>query len=343
MGAQGRYRTDAQTHAYRRGAIMGLTMAEAFVIIAFILLFLLAAWRVQTEAENAIYRELSRDDLPQILEIAQNGQFDKVLEFQSDPDAWRLIDKDELIRVLDKAQDFPEETQRDLADLVEIVDPILLREILLETQRAPDNAALNERLASMGERFERARDREAELVSNLIERLGDEVRMIGGTIAGDGSIVLPEGVAFEAGRADIKPNMRAFLDVICEPWLDVLMRSPAPISGARIEGHASSEWGDFSLDLAFLRNLQLSQERAAGVLQTCLEIVRDPAVIRWAHRYISAVGYSSGRPVLDQGIEDAERSRRVVFSVDVDDSALLKDVERDITEGLRAGEMTNSP
>ena len=65
--------------------------------------------------------------------------------------------------------------------------------------------------------------------------------------------------------------------------------------------------------------------------------MRSPDIIQWAHSYLPGVGYSSGKPIILNGIEDAERSRRVVFSVDVDDSSLLNDLQLEISAGLGNG------
>ena len=175
------------------------------------------------------------------------------------------------------------------------------------------------------------------MVADLRRTLGAEVARIGGRIEADGAIVLPDAVLFERGRARITERMRAFLEVACEPWLGVLMRSEAPVAGAQIEGHASSEWRrGASAGEAYVANLDLSQRRSQAVLRACLEVVGDPATERWARRHLVAVGYSSARPVLDAGAEDRVRSRRVVFSVALDDAALLRDVEEGVQGGLVA-------
>ena len=66
------------------------------------------------------------------------------------------------------------------------------------------------------------------------------------------------------------------------------------------------------------------------MLSACLDVVGEPATERWARRHLVAVGYSSARPVLDGDVEDRVRSRRVVFSVALDDAALLRDVEEGV-------------
>lgn len=324
--------------AYRRGAIMGLTMAEAFVLIAFILLLLLAAWKAQTDAEREVIEGLSHETLAALARVEQAGKTDKFMEFKDNPDDWRLIDKDELRRVIDKSTDFPEDMQSDLADLVEIMTPYDLARILEETRRAPENASLSSRLAGIGSEFRQAEAQRQGLVNALISELSDEVEQVGGSINGFGEIVLPEGVAFEAGSDEIRPAMYRFLGLICEPWLKVLMSSPAPVREARIEGHASSEWRGAGADQAYVNNLLLSQRRAARVLEACLGIIRNREVIDWAHQYLSAVGYSSGRPVLVDGEEDRLKSRRVVFSLEIDDSRLLESVRQQVQQGLDGGQ-----
>ena len=87
---------------------------------------------------------------------------------------------------------------------------------------------------------------------------------------------------------------------------------------------------------AYVANLDLSQRRSQAVLRACPEVAGDPATERWARRHLVAVGYSSARPVLDGDVEDRVRSRRVVFSVALDDAALLRDVEEDVQGGLAA-------
>ena len=52
--------------------------------------------------------------------------------------------------------------------------------------------------------------------------------------------------------------------------------------------------------------------------------------------HLAAVGYSSARPVLIDGAEDPAASRRVVFSVGLDDQGLLREVEGEVAAGLGA-------
>ena len=63
--------------SYRRGAIMGLTLAEAFILIAFALLLLFAFWQWEKAKENTpelqVINELPPEQKQLILALAENG------------------------------------------------------------------------------------------------------------------------------------------------------------------------------------------------------------------------------------------------------------------------------
>lgn len=141
---------------YRRGAIMGLTLAEAFILIAFALLLLFAFWQWAKEKENTeevrALNELPYEqrisilnafteatsmelkDLPEIVPVVDALQkkgigperLSTMADALSSPgaagqlkDKWRFIDQDDARRLLDSVSSLPPDVQRDLADLVE--------------------------------------------------------------------------------------------------------------------------------------------------------------------------------------------------------------------------------
>ena len=116
-----------QTRNYRRGAIMGLTLAEAFILLAFALLLLFAFWQRETEKENTpdvqAFRNLPSDQRKDVLDAVRDGSLETVIKIRNRPENpeeyWRFIDRDEVRRLLEAASRLPEDIQRDLADLVE--------------------------------------------------------------------------------------------------------------------------------------------------------------------------------------------------------------------------------
>ncbi len=123
-------------------------------------------------------------------------------------------------------------------------------------------------------------------------------------------------ILFTAGEARIKPAFRDILEDFFPRYLNVLAEFHDSIAEVRIEGHTSSEWvGAQTADEAYFRNMALSQDRTRAVLEFCLTL---PAVFErkpWAIQHITANGLSSGHPVVTDGREDKERSRRVEFRV----------------------------
>ena len=121
---------------YRRGAIMGLTMAEAFILICFALLLLFAFWQWEVEKQNTpaveAFKELTDEQRQTILVSVQDGSMDafvslkdKGMDFttpatiENPKEKWRFIDQSELLRLTDAAASLPEDIQRSLANLVE--------------------------------------------------------------------------------------------------------------------------------------------------------------------------------------------------------------------------------
>lgn len=122
--------------SYRRGAIMGLTMAEAFILIAFALLLLFAFWQWEREKEETpevqAFRDLPYVERQMLLAASQDGSIEAFMVLQESgvdfrtpagieepQEKWRFIEKDELRRLLDAASEFPPDMQRDLANMVE--------------------------------------------------------------------------------------------------------------------------------------------------------------------------------------------------------------------------------
>ena len=92
----------------------------------------------------------------------------------------------------------------------------------------------------------------------------------------------------------------------------------------RIEGHSSPEWrGAPTVHDAWVKNLNLSQRRAQSVLVYCLEHVQQTPLGDWARRKLTAVGYSSSRPVMTGEIKDWRKSRRVVLGHDFSHDKLI--------------------
>jgi outer membrane protein OmpA-like peptidoglycan-associated protein len=350
--------------AHRRGAVMGLTVAESFIVITFVLLMLLALWRAETEADAAFLETMSVSQRSAVTKLSNAGRIDAMAELaeagfdaaaaldamKGAPDgvvvvpaamldelrdAARLVDEADIAEMARLAADLPQDQRRALERLVQLDD----YRAALEKIAAQD-AAIRSRDGErtlrdrVSEQLAEAAAAQAGLVDALRGRLGDVVADIGGAIGVDGAITLPDTLVFDAGEATINADMDRSLGRICEPWIETLKAAQAEIEDIRIEGHASPEFGNLSPRLAFEANLDLSQRRASAVLLRCLDLIGDADLRDWALPRIAAIGYSSSRLVVVDGAEDWKRSRRVVFRANVSKDDVVDAIEREVGPDL---------
>ena len=396
---------------YRRGTIMGLTVAEAFMLVAFVLLMLLLFWghQVQDEVERA--SQLSPEDWalveqgaalvpPERLEDLER-QAERASQLSSED--WRLIEQgaallpeQRLAALEEQAGLVDDPARRELAETAAALEPDELRK-LTDLARDPEAvaaaAALSEgavrvpveRLAAL-EEYERLADEDAdeivealnlrraldpdgedsneelvtriedllareravdsrlaavkdrlaedaaargEFIDNLKRELAADVEKAGGKIDPSGRVVFPETVVFETGSAVVPPGFKAVLDDICPRWLAELKNSADrfDIDEIRIEGHSSPEWKSAQTKRdAWVANLGLSQRRAQSVLAHCLDHAAGTPLGEWARGKLTAVGYSSSRPVTVDGKKDPGASRRVVLGHEFNRDRLIADL-----------------
>lgn len=132
-----------QISSYRRGTIMGLTAAEAFMLISFILLLVLMLWKVVAD------EKLERADRISTLDT------DIIM------DRLRLMDNDNLRRLAEAAQRLPADTLQKLTDLVsnqDVAQQMQQYEDLLALGKTPEElrraVAQAELLAEMSRELE---------------------------------------------------------------------------------------------------------------------------------------------------------------------------------------------
>ncbi|WP_054007830.1 thermonuclease family protein [Cypionkella psychrotolerans] len=328
--------------SYKRGAIMGLTVAEAFILLSFCLLLLFAWWQIETERKSLIVAdEIGKLDAQQKAAIVaglSDGTFQaaqtlraagldvadtKALENAAQYS--RFMRDEDFQRLMKGVVKLSPETRLSLADAVEVTAEVALR-AKLATVEAGDSTV--EQIAG---RLQTAARQQGALVTLLDDRLGSVIREAGGSIDAEGTITLPQAILFDSNNDRIKDP--AFLRKLCVPWLETLRQSGMNISDLKIEGHASSEWAvDATKEQAYLNNLDLSQRRARNALALCLSEVKDPDALAWVREHLAAVGYSSARLIYGpDGTEDHDASRRVMFSVGLNQEGLIDDIRRDVT------------
>ena len=140
-------------------------------------------------------------------------------------------------------------------------------------------------------------------------------------------------VLFDQGKAELKPE---FADILADffPRYVKIITQPKyrdDILEVRIEGHTSSAWsGAANSDDAYIRNMDLSQERTRTTLGYVLGLNNVADNKDWLKTHLTANGLSSAKVVRsDNGDENAEGSRRVEFRVRTDaDSRIATILEK---------------
>lgn len=124
-------------------------------------------------------------------------------------------------------------------------------------------------------------------------------------------------VLFGNGDANLTVQFQMILSDFFPRYLNVLDQYRPIIQEIKIEGHTSSCWNQDSSDYeAYFNNMNLSQARTRTVLGYVMKLDSVGSEhYDWVKNNVAAVGYSSSKAVVKNGIEDEKRSRRVAFRV----------------------------
>lgn len=250
-----------------------------------------------------------------------------------DPEALRTLT--DLARNAESVSAFAQLAERDLDEVFEAVE--VLDELGANLEQGSESPldimreleTLRRQLNAFDSRLAEDASARKDFIENVRRELLAAVEEAGGTIDTLGRIIFPETVFFEQGQADIPSTYKALLDNVCNLWLQTLRDSTdrIDVDEIRIEGHSSPEWSSaLSERDAWERNLELSQRRAQSVLVHCLDHVADSSIGQWARSKLTAVGYSSSRPVISDGEEDFRASRRVVLGHAFSREQLISDL-----------------
>ena len=121
-------------------------------------------------------------------------------------------------------------------------------------------------------------------------------------------------ILFASDADQIRPRFRRILGEFFPAYIETVRPYKADIVEFRIDGHTSSEYQD-AIDAtdAYIKNMELSQNRSGAVLRYVLVLPEIAADAEWVRPQITANGWSSSRLIYDGEIEDKQLSRRVEF------------------------------
>jgi len=119
-------------------------------------------------------------------------------------------------------------------------------------------------------------------------------------------------VLFANNETRLSDAYKAILKDFFPRYIKVLAPFRSSLDEIRIEGHTSSSGLRGSSDTqAYFYNMQLSQGRTRSVLEYGYSLMPNEA--DWIKANIAAVGFSSSRLIMRDGVEDSDLSRRVSF------------------------------
>ncbi len=159
-----------------------------------------------------------------------------------------------------------------------------------------------------------------QLYEDLKEEFGSDLGRWGAEISPDLSMRFARlDALFDEGESELKPEFKKILADFFPRYIKILTQPlyRDDILEVRIEGHTSSQWlGVNSFEMAYVKNMALSQARTRSTLAYLLELESIKNVENWIIQHMTANGLSSAKAIyLPDGTEDEERSRRVDFRV----------------------------
>lgn len=149
-----------------------------------------------------------------------------------------------------------------------------------------------------------------------------------------GDIVLESAVFFETASYEIKLEGQIMLNQFLPVYLSVLLdpKYSDYMGEIIIEGHTDSSG-------TYLRNLELSQNRALAVAKYCLSCAYlTPMQQQQFQDIMTATGRSSSDPIYDvYGNEDKDASRRVEFKFSLRDADMVAEMEQILNQSNGGG------
>ncbi|HED7925596.1 TPA: OmpA family protein [Campylobacter coli] len=181
----------------------------------------------------------------------------------------------------------------------------------------------DEEIRNLQESFDKAKEKVQNL-SLIRENLSKELQAkLDSNITIDqktGSISLPSEVLFDKDSYTLKNEAKASLRKILSEYFNAIINDPKILSNIEniiIEGHTDS-------DGSYIYNLDLSQKRAYEVMNFIYTFYKDIRL----QKLLMASGRSFSDPILVNGVEDKDKSRRIEIKFSIKNDNALKDVEK---------------
>lgn len=153
---------------------------------------------------------------------------------------------------------------------------------------------------------------------SLVKVMGDSGKV---SIGENGNIILNEGVLFDLGSSDIKPESQPMLDQLTQAFVQFMSEGDNAqyVDSIVISGHTDNIGTAES-------NRNLSTMRANSVLGYIL--THDNGKLEPYSKYFCAAGYGLTRPVADNDTDVGRAAnRRIEISITLKDESVMKMIE----------------
>lgn len=178
--------------------------------------------------------------------------------------------------------------------------------------------------------FTQAKLQEQQLKSEVAKDLAQELKSknINAQIdLSTGAVKLSDLQLFELGSYQLSEDGKAFLNKFIPIYLNAVYSNPKisdKVINIVIQGHTDSQSfaGVSSKDLQFVKNMELSTQRANEVAKYIFYTPYNKAYSSKLHKMLIVEGKSFSQPVVINGKEDYNKSRRVELQLIVKNSNL---------------------
>ena len=178
--------------------------------------------------------------------------------------------------------------------------------------------------------FTQAKLQEQQLKSEVAKDLAQELKSknINAQIdLSTGAVKLSDLQLFELGSYQLSEDGKAFLNKFIPIYLNAVYSNPKisdKVINIVIQGHTDSQSfaGVSSKDLQFIKNMELSTQRANEVAKYIFYTPYNKAYSSKLHKMLIVEGKSFSQPVVINGKEDYNKSRRVELQLIVKNSNL---------------------
>ena len=343
MRRQYRGRSDAMVRSHEGEQGFWPSYADMMSAVALILFFLMLLSYIQNLITGNDLRDTQKILLSTQEELDNSQKELESTRLVLSDTRLELTDTQErLVLTLSKVEEAEDELNKITVDLSEAKLTLTQQQETLEKQQqdlAAQDKLLADQKALIGDQEEYLKAATEELLAmrnqmqtiavfrlSILEQIRDSVVKVMGdaskvSIGENGSIVLSEGVLFDVGKSNIKPEAQPTLNQLIEVF-DAFLADADNIKyvdSIVISGHTDSTGTEES-------NRVLSTDRANAVLGYLLE--QQGGRLNKYASYFCAAGYGETRPVQTNDTDEGRAAnRRIEISIILKDDTVLDIVE----------------